>query len=229
MAVRFSASGQQYTRTVSLGTQSAYTIACWAKIVVDQNVATCLVGLDDGTTTDWAAFGLTDDGTTLTHFDDGNGAGSGSIALTVGTWYFTAVVMNGTSGTVYAQAEGSTTMTSAALTGYSANINLATVRLGVSVHASDWLNGDLTGVRLWTAALTQAELANEARQLLPYRRANLAVAYPLASPELTDYSGNARTLSGGSGVTQDTGPGVPWQADRVAVPHAEAVNRSANW
>lgn len=37
MAVRFDADTEEYTRAVSLGTATQFTITCWAKISVDQN------------------------------------------------------------------------------------------------------------------------------------------------------------------------------------------------
>jgi hypothetical protein len=37
VAVRFSAEAQTYSRTVTLGSQSAYSVACWVRLAADRN------------------------------------------------------------------------------------------------------------------------------------------------------------------------------------------------
>ncbi len=62
---------------------------------------------------------------------------------------------------------------------------------------NEWLDGDLAGIKVWNAELTQAELELEANQLAPVRASNLHAYYPLQSVDtmLLDASGNGRNLS----------------------------------
>jgi hypothetical protein len=64
--------------------------------------------------------------------------------------------------------------------------------------ATEWLEGTLAYVRMWTAVLSDAEVALESQATSAVRTANLWADWSLASAALTDGSGNARTLTAGS-------------------------------
>ncbi len=88
--------------------------------------------------------------------------------------------------------------------------------LGIDDAASSgWMDGDIAGVKIWDAALSQAELEAEAQQLSPKRTADLHAFYPLQVPEtmLDDASGNRRNLTALSGTgswSVQTGPAIVW-------------------
>lgn len=81
---------------------------------------------------------------------------------------------------------------------------------------NEWVDGDITGIKVWGAELTQAELELEANQLSPVRTTNLHAFYPLQSlgTMLTDYSGNGRNLlpitPASSGWSVQPGPTIPY-------------------
>jgi hypothetical protein len=81
---------------------------------------------------------------------------------------------------------------------------------------NEWMDGDITGIKVWNAELTKAELELEANQLSPVRTTNLHAFYPLQSVStmLTDYSGNGRNLQpitpATGGWTVLPGPTIPY-------------------
>lgn len=212
MAVRFSADGQDYTRALALGSQSAYTVCCWAKLSVDRNTWSTLWSLDNGTG-DVDVVQTDSDGTTLELFSDGNNPQF--VAMTVGTWYFVGVSRSGTGGTAYYRAASTGTLSTVDLAGSSSTTNMATLRIGESPFGTEWLNGCIAAFKFWTAALTADEIAREAMQYAPARVSNQVSLHPFVKAETTDYSGNGRTLSGGSGTATEDGPPIPWQVSRT--------------
>ncbi|MEV7011536.1 LamG-like jellyroll fold domain-containing protein [Streptosporangium sp. NPDC051022] len=214
MAVRFSASGQNYTRSLSLGSQTQWTVSCWVKITTDRNAYSTVWGLDDGSTLDYYILQTDADGTTILLLDDADNT-FGSRALTVGTWYYVGVSVNGANGTMVSRAAGDTSFTVSTWTTAAASTSLQNFRLGDAIFTDEWLNGCLAAVKVWSGAtLTQAELEAEAWTYQPRRTAGLQAWYPLTRAETTDYSGNGRTLSGGSGATTEDGPGIAWRQGR---------------
>lgn len=211
MATRFTAAGG-YSRALSGGAQAAYTMACWGRIDVDRNAASTFLDFDDGVGTDYVILQTAADGTSLQVVESFNVVGT--IALTVGTWYFMAVSVNAGTGTLYVRPLGTPTWTTLALTGLKSSLSMVNARIGDSVFAEP-LNGSVTAAKFWFAALSQAELDAEYGQHVPSRTAGLRAWYPLAVPELTDYSGNSQTLTAATGTSYTDGPEIPWGAKYV--------------
>lgn len=233
MAVNFSASGQRLTNTTfSGGAQANRTITGFLNITTNRAVYTGLIGQWSSNVAplDYSSI-VTQTGVDV-GLDDSTSSTSG-ITITVGTWYFIALVATGGSDTIYVRQCGTTAWSTQSNTGGGdASVTVSNVVVGDSVFTGDWLAGSIGGVKMWFASLTQAELELESKQLLPYRRANLAAAYPLTSPtDLADYSGNGRTLTGGAGTTYDGTVPVPMQADRTLLrpTMVATVNRASNW
>jgi hypothetical protein len=210
MAVRFDAD-ENYSATYTLGSQANYSVTCWGRLAVDRNDYTTFWSFDANS--DGTAFILqTDiDGTSSFVWDDivAGMVGAGP-ALTVGTWYFFAVCVAGTSGALHYRT-ATTGFTTVTWTGAARTI---TNFLIGDDRYTEWLNGNVAALKFWTAGLTLAEVANESMQYAPVRTANLAAFYPLVSAETTDYSGNARTLTGGGTATTEDGPPIAWQSGR---------------
>jgi hypothetical protein len=169
-------------------------------------------------------------GTTLHCFDlDSNGGGFGSLSVSVGTWYRTAITVSGTNCSWY---HGTT---SGALTVASvANISSPTGgsqtwSIGTPSFSSEWWNGRLAALKIFDAQLTQAEVENELARYVPFRTANLVQWHPFVTAETVDYSGAGNTLSGGTGTTTESGPPVPWGPPRpqLILP-ASSASTSAN-
>lgn len=207
MAARFDAATDAYRATTGLPTGGTYTVTCWANLLVDRDDYSGVWGLDDG-----VASGLwlqTDsDGTTLGVFDTPAATHLGATAVTVGTWYRVAVVVNGTSVTTHIGAAGAALTTSTAtLAPLSSPSRLAIGDEGFS----GWLNGRVAAFKLWGAALSADEAALELEQYTPRRAANLLRWHPFVAAETVDYSGNGNALTaGGTGTTTEDGPPIPW-------------------
>ncbi|WP_433235496.1 LamG-like jellyroll fold domain-containing protein [Streptosporangium sp. CA-135522] len=213
MAVRFSAAGQSYTRAVALGTISAFTVACWVKIAANRASFTTPWAIDNGAS-DYFVLQTSESGVDMAVWDD---AGLAQIVrqMTVGTWYYIAIAVNGVDGTTTTRAADDTAFDSGGWTAQSSNLNAATLRIGDSPFGGEWINGAVAAFKFWTVALTQAELEAECRQYMPVRTENLRAWYPLLRPETADYSGRASTLSGGTGATKEDGPPISWGARRM--------------
>ncbi|MBX6386798.1 MAG: hypothetical protein IRZ07_28110, partial [Microbispora sp.] len=210
MAVRWTASGQSFTRSLALGTITQFSITCWVRLVVDRDSYSTPWSVDNGTSDCWVVQTALD-GTTLVVLDDGGTSRGSAVTLSTGVWYFVAVAINGSNGTFMVQAETAATPTVSTWSNGSANVNAATLRIGDSPWGGDWWNGNLAAFKLWTgAALSQAELLNEAFTYRPQRTANLKAWYPFVRAETTDYSGQGQTLTGGSGATTEDGPPISW-------------------
>lgn len=212
MAVRFDADNEFYTRTVS-SSGNNWTMCGWGKVSTDRNDFSTFFGWSDGTTTNRAFLQTAADGTQLTWWGPGGNQAIG--VLTVGTWYFMGVRVSGTTVNCYVRALDGTGGWTYTLSGTGqASWALTAIRLGASIQTgNEWLNGCVSGVKFWNATLTEQELWDEQWQHLPSRTANLVGWWPLLTPETTDYSGRAQTLSGGSGTAQEQGPGIPWSSD----------------
>lgn len=228
MAVRFDTTGESYTRALALGTQAALTVACWFKLSVDRNDYSSPFFIDNGTSDNWGLQTGADGTTMATVFDASTQQGMGS--LTVGTWYFVCLSTNGTSGNLFHKTASAAGLTTVAVTSVTASVNAATLRLGDSPWGNEWLNGCLAAVKVWTTALTAAEAQTESTQYIPDRLTNLVSWHPLVKAETTDYSGNARTLSGGAGATTEDGPPIPWRTapTRLILPAATGGSQTAD-
>src|SRR3982750_278007 len=161
MAVRFSADGQDYTRTLAAGSQTQITVCYWMKISTDRNVVSCSWDLDNGTADSYIAED-SGDGTTHGVYTK-TGTQLWSTAMTVGTWYFVGFSTNGVNWTATRRALNATSFTVSTGTNGNSTTNCQTLRLGESAFNGEWFNGCLANFKLWLGAtLTQAEMENEA-------------------------------------------------------------------
>lgn len=190
------------------------TVCGWVRIDTDRNNFTSICWLGDDVSNDHAVFfACGADGTTLTLYDsnfDGDVTGS---SMTVGTWYFVAATANTGAGNfrLYQATElGSLSMVDSAA--YSGTFDGEALFFGYrtsGVADSLSLDGSLAYWRVWTAELSQAELASEMASATPVRSTNLwgAWAFTDAATATTDASGNGHTLTlaTGGGSVVDTG------------------------
>lgn len=222
MAVRFSADGQDFTRTLTLGAQTAFTVCCWA-YVIDRNDFATLWALDNGTG-DMELLQTRADGLVLQYYPDYD---AGDVTtLTAATWTFIAIAgaTTGNTRTAYYRTASQSTLSTTSL-GIGTSTNMATLRLGESAFGAEWLNGRLAAVKAYIGVtLTAAEIHQESMQYVPERSANLTFWYPWVKTETPDYSGNGQTLSGGAGATTEDGPPIPWRATspRLILPAASS-------
>lgn len=209
MAVRSSGSGQSYSTTSTLPTDP-FTITCWAYLTNDRNAVSGIWGVAGSTN---LALLTTSSGTVLGVTGSSGTVGSYSMSTT--TWYKLAVVYSSINGTFYHAPAGS------ALTSDSGSlgtlISPTTFRIGCSSSTSEWLDGRIASLKVYNTALTAAQIDQELAQYLPFRTANLTHWHPFVTASTVDWSGNARTLSGGSGATTEAGPPIPWGPPRPQI------------
>jgi hypothetical protein len=224
VAVRFNSSLDYYRTTLGLGPQTAYSFCCWVKISSDRNTWVTALNLHGGASSNSATFESSSNGTTWEFLTD-NGGDLPLIEGTVGTWVFLAAAVNGSSVNTYAKTLGGSITNPGSATQSELDVDAEEFWLGEWPDGGQWLNGCLTGVKLWLgAALTQAEFDTESTQLMPVRTANLTAAYPLEVAETTDHSGNGHTLSSSGTPTTEAGPtGIPLTAGPQTVTGTAAV------
>jgi hypothetical protein len=207
VAVRFSADTDKYTATTGLP-GATLTFICWTYLSSDRNNFSTLFNLDCSTGNElW--LGTEVDGTTLTLFGSSDGSFDigATASLTIGTWYQVAIVLNGTSATLYVGAAGSSlTATSTASWPSLGTVTSFTIGGSATTTAELW-DGRVANVKIYTAALSQAEVTTELASWTAVRATNLLRHHKLQIPETTDYSGNGNALTAGS--TSPTTEGDP--------------------
>lgn len=216
MAVRFSADGQDFTRTVSLGTVSQFSVICWVKISTDRNTNSTVWTIDNGNS-DYYAVATNTDGTTMKFFTESNSSGNAQN-FTVGTWYAVATSINGVNGSMWTRSVTDTSWTSITWSNGTATTTGTTFRIGEHPGTGLWLNGAIANMKVWNGVtLGLADFESEVRQYRPRRTANLVAWFPFLVTETMDHSGNGWTLSGGSGTTTEDGPPIGWGSDGATI------------
>lgn len=135
-------------------------------------------------------------------------------------WWFIAETNNSSTNTtkLYYRKDGNQTLNVTSGNTHPSISGITRFLIGTddATGQNEWLDGDLAGVKVWGAELSQAELLLESQHLSPVRTSGLHAFYPLqtVSTMLQDSSGNGRNLtpivSGGS-WSQQTGPSIPYQ------------------
>ena len=159
---------------------SPVTFVAWVKRVGDRNTYSCIFSLenDPGHSTEYNELITDSDGTTLVVYDHSAGLVGTVGTLTANVWYKVAWVIGSGTTTVYFGTEGVAGVT-AAFTAAMTNVSVNAFNgLGASGFTSaEWFDGALSGVRVWNAALTEAEIETEFQYDAPQRTANLLGAW----------------------------------------------------
>ncbi len=134
-------------------------------------------------------------------------------------WWFVAETNDAAnaSTTLYFMKEGSTSLTAVKGNSHASLPGADRFVIGTDdVHGlNDWLDGEMAGVKVWSAVLTQSELELEATRLSPVRTADLHAFYPLQTVEtmLEDLSDGGRKLAPLSDAgtwSVEPGPAIPF-------------------
>lgn len=211
MSVRFDASADNYVATTGLpGT--TFTVTLWGRIAVDRNQYSSFVGVDNTTENQVLSIQTDTDGVSPYLWLAPHGTNfvsvSPSLSMTVGSWYRMALVRSGTSVTWYlATATGAVSSGAGTLTG---TLSQTRFRLGHSPKSVEWLNGNIANVKVYNAALTQAEIVTEWGNWQAQRTADLLRHHKFQSAaETVDYSGNGWSLtSAGTPTFEATNPSI---------------------
>ena len=200
MALRFDASGD-YVVTTSVPSGDSFTIAGWAKLVGWLAGASYLFQLRYDRKLYFvpaAYFGMYD--------------GNGDTTLTTptdNTWFYVAFSCDGTNlitRWTYQTPVSWNTVTDSSIKSAPTPTDMR-LSEGSGVH----FNGLLAHIRIWTVALSQAELEFEMCRGRPTRTTNLHLWSPFFS-DTKDYSGNGRNWTEGGTLTYEDGPPVGWGA-----------------
>lgn len=162
---------------------------------------------------------------------DNAGGVLGAVTLftpTINVWYFVCFTIGSgvpfTWTAYYSPAAGAGGLTMAtnvllcsALDGVPGDISFA---WDVSLFGLAVADADYADIKVWQAQLTAAQIANEYKQQMPFRTANMYSFWPCVSIEdapnhlLVDRSGNGKELAtdaiGDDPETSD-GPPIPWK------------------
>lgn len=211
MAVRIAAATDVYSDVSGLGLPTGdFTLTFWAYMSVDRAALAGIVSLQAAGFSNWYIVGAQADGT-ITVFTNGNNL-SPSYAPGVGAWNKYAFVKSGTAGTLYAGSEaGALNQVSSGTITTSTPVE---IYIGGTSDSTQWFNGRLAAVKLWSTAFTQPQCAAEVAQFDPVIASNLLRYYKFHVAETTDYSGNGFTLTGVTPATE-ADPSIP---DVVAPP-----------
>lgn len=173
------------------------TITCWAKMSVDRNNYSTIFAIEDGAghSTAYNELITDSDGTTLSVYDHVTGDIANVQAMTVGTWYAIGFKITAGAWKSYIGTEGFTSLTTA--TGSLTNI-LFNDLFGVgstTFTATETFNGMFSQFRVWSGALSDAEIKAELQSSRPVRINDLVGSwFPLgvgSGTETTATYGNA--------------------------------------
>jgi hypothetical protein len=205
MAVRFDASGDALTRTTNVPLRTACTITGWVNIAVDTNAFSTAFALrQSGGTTNVFLVGAIGDGTTVQGFIASTQSTTVGTFV-VGSWLFVALVGNATpQGIAYARTVSATSLTASTpiATG---STTAAYLSFGDKfASGGEFLNGYLSCVKIFDAALTSTEILAESYAVQPVRQTNINSWFPFTSATtLNDQSGNARNLTNNGTLSYD--------------------------
>lgn len=229
MGVLLNGTTDSYTASTSVGTSDC-TILCWGRIGTDRNTFSTFLSISNGLDSSSGGKGMNMqtqvDGTTsqLWAYTSNVDTVAG-IAMTVGTWYRMAAVRSntGTTATYYIASHLGAITSGTATFNTSPPHSYSEVRIGRSIDG-ERVAGETANVKIYGAALTQAEVEAEWSQFAPIRTANLLHWYPLLAAGTADYSGNGATLTAlGTPTTDAEAPPIPWAQTRARLTVPAAV------
>jgi hypothetical protein len=130
--------------------------------------------------------------------------------LTAATWYYLAYSVSGTALTIYVfDAAGALVATTSGTIGGGAPDGL-TVAGRSAGDSTEWFNGRLSRMRMWSAVLSQAQFAAEQFAANPVTTANLWEHWPLTgAADLAGAAGGHNLIAGTTATTTEAGPPLP--------------------
>jgi Concanavalin A-like lectin/glucanases superfamily/Bacterial Ig domain len=203
-AAGFDQSGDELRRTTNLPPITSFTMMGWFRLTGDNHPYSTLLALTHSTSSNGYVVQLCC-GNGWDQLEGWTGASSAlGSKLTLGTWYHVAMTVSGSGpGQFRVYLNGALDMT---LDGNPA-ATAERLSIGNDSHR-EWMDGNASDVKLYNVALTPGEIAQEMMQYAPVRTAGLDSWYPLrsATDAVTDYSGNAGTLTLAGSLTTVAGP-----------------------
>lgn len=181
------------------------TICAWVKLASTTNATNTLVRFDAGGTT---ALILALRSLVPGFYSAASTTGLTGTAISTGTWYFLAATRDAANAAQLFQGTNPTSLSKVTGTVSSSGTPTSVNVFGRSTSdATDWLDGSEAHLRMWTAVLSDSEIAAEAASATPVRTSGLWSTWEFVAAALTDGSGNGRNLTAGStALASDTDP-----------------------
>ncbi|MFF4600540.1 LamG-like jellyroll fold domain-containing protein [Amycolatopsis sp. NPDC001319] len=232
MAATSDAATDRVSRTTAPSLASV-TFCCWARVnaVHAGNLFHPMIRVEAGGGTAAIYSFRGTNGRTPTLYSSSSTTGISTAEQALSTWVFLAFTMNSGPAQVFAGT------TPGSLTKTTGTVNTAGTPDTITLFSrspsdgSEWLEGSMAYVRMWTAVLSDAELAAESASTTPVRTSGLWANWPLAAASLADASGNSRPLTAGStALAADTDPplsGAITGNGAAVAPSARAVGAGA--
>lgn len=208
MATRFDADTDRISYAGSVpDPASGFTLTAWAFLSVDRNDNSTFARLFAGSTT--ATLATDTNGTDGPAYFTAGGSLVATTDFVVGEWRKVAYSCTGTAGKVYAATPaGATEVVSGTVVGAASPTGITLGGRSPS-DATEWFNGRLAYVRVWSAVLSQAQIEAEWVSATPVVTTNLFADWPLAdASDLTDHFGDHDLVAGSTAVTTEDGPPV---------------------
>lgn len=207
-AIRFDASGDRLRISSGLWDyNSAYTMAAWVYISTDRGVNYQSIFCRYGGGSQMDQVYIDNSGEIATFIANSASTDTTGASITAGTWYYIACVReNNASFKVYI--DGSSTATIADTRSVSGRTDAAP-KFDLSTNDySEWYNGRMAFCRVWTAALSNAEINAEMDSTSAVKTSSLWGDWPLQADD-DDDSGNARHFTTSGTVTySEAGPDI---------------------
>lgn len=221
MALRLSGTAYLLDSTTFMSYNQTYTAAGWVLPKnLDAGSFRTIFTIANNSTGEQDSVSFQDNHLEMEQWADGNYSFSpvGTTALSVDTWYHIAIVRGGfPDGTLTIYLNGSVELTD--IVGINSRGAPDRMVFGAWRDLGSQLDARLFGWKLWSAALSPAELVAESKTVLPRRTANLFDAYPFI--EVGRYEGiyGHRGLSNNGIITREANvPSVAWGRDVIWVP-----------
>jgi len=219
MSARFDASGDSLKRTTNLPTITAWTVMGWAYLVASANTYNNIfsVGKSSAGSSYYCTY---TNSSRVLYVYSGTGAGVAGSTLSLGTWYHIAMVCSGTgAGNLVLYLNGVADIT----TSGSIYPTMQAIMAGNDPD-SDYMTGRLAAVKIWSAALSATEIAQEMYSISPRRFENLNGFYPIwPGDRTTDYSGNGNLWTENGTLTDEDPPPVSYGVPIIVYPITAAA------
>ena len=203
------------TDRVSLGSApatAALTIAGWARIDsagLGSFNPIIRLSVNSGDASSWIVGFKGTNGRTPSVYSPSNTSGIVAPEQALATWVYVAATLNaGAAQLLYGTVPGTLSKVTGTVAAAGTADRLAWFARSAA-DGSEWLAGALAYERIWTAVLSDVEIAAESQSAIPVRVTNLWADWRFSSAGLTDSSGNGRNLTAGStALSAETDPSL---------------------
>lgn len=145
-------------------------------------------------------------GRTPSLYSGSSTTGISGTEVALSTYLFMGATMNGGPAQLF---QGTTPGTLSKVTG---TVNTTGTPDTITVFSrspsdgSEWLEGTIAGLRMWTAVLSDAEMAAESQSLAPVRTSGLWESWPFAAAALTGVVNGRNLIAGTTALSAGTDP-----------------------